>query len=214
MKWTLASVFAARILGVIGLSTSLLACSGSLFESKAPVPQVYVLAATSFPMEGESSNADIAIGMPSAAPGLDTERIAVLRAANLLDYYAGATWGDTAPHIMQYFLVNSLQRSDKFHSVTTEQARIAADYLLDVDLQDFQAEYAGASAPAVRVGITVSLTRIKDRKLIGNWRFSATTAASDNRLGAVVAAFQAASQQVVAQVGANATETIVRTRAR
>ena len=193
---------------VVVLLASVSACTGSFFESKSPVSQVYVLAPGSTPADGAALNVDIAIGVPSAAPGLDTERIAVLRGSNLLDYYAGATWGDTAPQIVQYFLVTSLQRSNKFHNVTAEQARVSADYVLDIDLQDFQAEYGALSQPAAHVALAISLTRIKDRKLIGNWRFSASTPAADNRLTAVVAAFQSASQQAATQVMASAAEAI------
>jgi len=191
--------------------STLSGCTGSFFESKVPVPQVYVLAAAPPATEGEPSNTDIAVGIPSAAPGLDTERIAVLRDANRLDYYVGAVWGDTAPHIFQYFLVSSLQRSNGFRSVTTEQSRVSADYVLDLDMQDFQAEYADASRPSAHVGVAVSLLRIKDRKLIGNWRFAVTVPAADNRLGAVVAAFQTASQQLAAQIGTSAAQAIATT---
>jgi cholesterol transport system auxiliary component len=195
-----------RLMVVITLS--LCGCTGSFFESKSPVPQVYVLAAAAPAAEGEALKIDIAIGFPSTAPGLDTERVAVLRGANQLDYYSGAMWGDSAPHIVQYLLVSSLQRSNKFHSVTSEQARVAADYVLDIDLQDFQAEYDAQSQPTAHVTLAVSLLRIKDRKLIGNWRISAAVPASNNRLSAVIEAFQAASQQVAAQVGASAAAAI------
>jgi cholesterol transport system auxiliary component len=196
------------IITMLGLS----GCTGSLFESRAPVQQVFVLATASPAPQGEPLSADVAVSQPSAAPGLDTERIAVLRGQNLLDYYAGAMWGDTAPHIIQYFLVSSLQRTNKFHSITSEQGRASSDYVLDIDLQDFQAEYGASPQPTAHVSLAVSLSRIKDRKLIGNWRISAAIPASDNRLGAVIEAFQAASQQVVAQVGTNVADAIEASR--
>src|ERR1044072_3504122 len=129
-------------------SLSLTGCGGSLFESDLPVPTRYVIA-TAAPAEtattSASSEVDLAIGRPDVAPGLDSERIAVLR-GHELDYYRGALWGGSVLETVQTFLVAALQDQRRFRSVATEQARIAGDYLLDVEGRDFQSEHAAAGA--------------------------------------------------------------------
>jgi len=191
-----------RLLAV-ALLLSLFGCTGSILQSKVPTPSFYVLGAA--PSDGTAAAAlpvDLAIANPTAAPGLDSDRIAVLHEARRLDYYQDAQWGATLPHVVQSLLVGSLQNQKSFRSVTTEQARVSASFLLDLEVRDFQAEYANeSSAPTVRVTLIASLIRIKDRKLVGTFPVTFTATATENRLGAVVAAFESAARQAVSTVG-------------
>ncbi|HEU4485490.1 MAG TPA: hypothetical protein VFR96_08385, partial [Povalibacter sp.] len=84
-----------------------------------------------------------------------------------------------------------------FRSVATEQARVSSDYLLDVEVRDFQAEYAGAAnVPVAHVTLVGRLVRIRDRKLLEVMTATATQPARENRLSAVAAAFEAAMREV------------------
>ncbi|WP_348240321.1 ABC-type transport auxiliary lipoprotein family protein, partial [Salmonella enterica] len=69
------------------------------------------------------SHVDLAIGRPDVAPGLDTQRIAVLRGREL-DYFRRVQWSGTTQELVQAFLVHSLQDQLYFRSVTAEQARV------------------------------------------------------------------------------------------
>jgi cholesterol transport system auxiliary component len=114
------------------------ACTGSLFDSELPVPMNYVIASappgslTGVP----TTNVDVAIGRPDFAPGLDTDRIAVLKGRQL-DYYRGARWGGRSVEVVQSMLVSSLNDQGLFRSVTAEQARVATDYMLDIEVRHF-----------------------------------------------------------------------------
>src|SRR5688500_4385542 len=81
--------YATRLFLVISVAT-LSACStGSLFDSDTPVPTNYVLSPAPAASETTSAApADISVSRPDLAPGLDSDRIAVLR-GRLLDYYRG-----------------------------------------------------------------------------------------------------------------------------
>ncbi|HYM34971.1 MAG TPA: ABC-type transport auxiliary lipoprotein family protein, partial [Steroidobacteraceae bacterium] len=200
-----------RLLVVVVLA-SLSGCTSSLLESKLPISVVYVMAAA--PAENAAANQstlDLAIALPTAAPGLDTERIAILHEARRLDYYREAQWGAALPQVVQSLLVGSLQNQKLFRSVTTEQARVTASYLLDLDIRDFQAEYANdSSAPTVRVTLVASLIRISDRKLIGMYPVTFTVLASANRMSAVAAAFESAARQAATSLGKQAADTIAK----
>jgi cholesterol transport system auxiliary component len=174
------------------------ACStGSLFDSDAPVPTSYVLApAPATSPTVATTQADLAIGRPDFAPGLDTDRIAVLRGRQL-DYYRGARWGGRTVEVVQSMLVATMQDQRLFRSVTAEQSRVSGDYTLDIEVRHFEAEYtAGSSDPAVNVALVGRLIRIVDRKLVGTVLSSARVPANDNRMAAVAAAFETASQKV------------------
>jgi cholesterol transport system auxiliary component len=119
-----------------------------------------------------------------------------------LDYYAAARWGSTSGQVMQSLLVASLQNSRAFRSVTAAPAGTAATHVIDIDLRDFQAEYAGEnSLPTVRVSIVANVLRVSDRRLLAVVPAAATVAAGENRLTAVVLAFETAAQQVAAVLG-------------
>ena len=185
------------------LLVATLACSacGSLLETDLPANTSYVLASAPAASSGVTrSEADLSIGRPDLAPGLDTERIAVLKGRQL-DYYRGAQWGGRATEIVQTLLVESFEDQQLFRSVTAEQSRVSSDYVLDVSVRDFQAEYASDNvAPTAHVTIVGRLIRVTDRQLVQTFAATAESKASDNRLSAVAAAFETAAQKVVLEL--------------
>jgi cholesterol transport system auxiliary component len=190
------------VLALPVVAAVLSACTGSLLETDLPASSLYVIAPAA-PVSAQSAReapVDIAIGRPDVAPGLDTNRIAVLKGRQL-DYYRAARWGGSTTEVVQTFLVDSLEDQRLFRSVTAEQARVAADYVLDVEVRDFQAEYAGESGPPrVRVKMVGRLIRVIDRELAASVTAEAEAPASDNRMHAVAAAFEAAAHTVALEL--------------
>jgi cholesterol transport system auxiliary component len=184
---------------------------GSLLETKLPENTSYVLAPAPASSTGVTrSQADLSIGRPDLAPGLDTERIAVLKGRQL-DYYRGAQWGGRMTEVVQTLLVDSFQDQQLFRSVTAEQSRVASQYVLDVSVRDFQAEYASDnSAPSVHVTILGRLIRVVDRQLVDTFAATAQTKASDNRLGPVAAAFEDAAHKVVLELAQKTATAVAR----
>lgn len=182
------------LLGIAALFCS--ACTGSLFDSETPVPSSYVIAsAPPGSISGvATTQADVSIGRPDFAPGLDTDRIAVLKGRQL-DYYRGARWGGRSVEVVQSMLVSSLNDQGLFRSVTAEQARVASDYMLDVEVRNFEADYANGT-PEAHVMMIGRLIRIFDRKLVTTVTGDARVAASAERMANVMQAFEAASQKV------------------
>lgn len=186
------------------------ACTGSLLESDLPLPQTYVLAPVTTPATRNGTPAgDVVIAEPSAAPGLATDRIAVLYADRRLDYYAAARWGGNATQVMQSLLVASLQNLEAFNSVSATPAGVAGSHVIDIELRDFQVEYGtGEALPSIRVTIVAHVLRVADRHLLDTVTATAVVPAAENRLGPVVAAFEAAARQVATQLGAESAAAI------
>ena len=195
IEWQLGVLLAAA-LSVAGCST------GSLFDSDTPVPQSYVLApAPAATGDVAPAPVDVSISRPDLAPGLDSDRIAVLREREL-DYYRGVRWGSRALELIQTLVVDSLEDQRLFRSVTAEQARVAGDYVLDLQVRDFQAEYTDASdAPTVHVALVGRLIRVIDRKLVATVTADAKTQANEDRLREVLAAFERASHEAILDLG-------------
>ncbi|HET9447168.1 MAG TPA: ABC-type transport auxiliary lipoprotein family protein [Steroidobacteraceae bacterium] len=185
------------------LTVTLLASAGcgSLLETDLPVSTSYVLAPAPASSTGVArSEADVSIGRPDLAPGLDTERIAVLKGRQL-DYYRGAVWGGRMTEMVQTLLVDSFEDQQLFRSVTSEQSRVAGEYVLDVSVRDFQAEYAGGNdSPTARVTILGRLIRVTDRQLVETFAATAQSKANDNRMSDVAAAFETAAHKVVLEL--------------
>jgi cholesterol transport system auxiliary component len=188
--------------GLLAAAVALLcsACTGSLFDSDTPVPMSYVIAsAPPGSLTGvQATQADVSIGRPDFAPGLDTDRIAVLKGRQL-DYYRGARWGGRSVEVVQSMLVSSINDQGLFRSVTAEQARVATDYMLDVEVRHFESVYSSdeaSGAPAAHVMIIGRLIRVVDRKLVTTVTSEARAAATAERMAAVTQAFEAASQKV------------------
>ncbi len=73
--------------------------------------------------------------------------------------------------------------------------------MLDISVRDFQAEYASDNAaPTVHVTILGRLIRVTDRQLVQTFAATAQSRASDNRMTAVAAAFEAAAHKVVLEL--------------
>jgi ABC-type uncharacterized transport system auxiliary subunit len=102
---------------------------------------------------------------------------------------------------VQTLLVDSFQDQQLFRSVTAEQSRVASEYVLDISVRDFQAEYAGDNdAPTAHVTILGRLIRVVDRQLVDTFAATAQSKAADNRLGAVAAAIETAAHKVVLEL--------------
>lgn len=184
------------LLAIVALSCT--ACStGSLFDSDTPVPSAYVIAAApaGSVTGAPTTQVDISIGRPDFAPGLDTDRIAVLKGRQL-DYYRGVRWGGRTVEIVQSMLVSTINDQQLFRSVTAEQARVANDYMLDVEVRNFEADYANGAIPEAHVMIIGRLIRVVDRKLVTTVTSDARVAAREERMNGVAAAFESAAQKV------------------
>jgi len=154
--------------------------------------------------DSPAAKVDLAIGRPDVAPGLDTDRIAVIR-GHELDYYRAALWSGTVLETVQAFLVTTFQDQQLFRSVAPEQSRVSGEYLLDVEVRDFQAEYGKSSAnPTAHVTLIGRLIRIRDRKLVDTLSATAMKPASENRLTSVAAAFETAMQEVSLEIAGKA----------
>jgi cholesterol transport system auxiliary component len=173
------------------------ACTGSLFESDLPVPVGYVIAsAPAGALTGvPATQADLSIGRPDFAPGLDNERIAVLKGRQL-DYYRGARWGGRTVEVVQTLLVGSLNDQKLFRSVTAEQARVAGDYMLDIEVRHFEADSSSGTIPTAHVMFIGRLIRIVDRELVETVSSESRVAATEERMTSVAAAFESAAQKV------------------
>jgi len=176
------------------------------FHSKQAAIQVYTLepsfaasasepapASVPAPAPGTArAAATLLLPRPLAAPGLDTEGIALQRNGQRLDYYAASRWAAPLPEIVQSQAIAALRAAGKFRSVQPDGAAFAAELVLQLEIRRCQAEYSGDGPPTVHVQLLATLGRRADRSVLATVSAAGAAQAAENRMESVVAAFQSA----------------------
>jgi ABC-type uncharacterized transport system auxiliary subunit len=132
-------------------------------------------------------------------PGLNTDRIALLRSGDRLDYYAGSRWSAPLADVVSDLLLGVFRADAAWGAVADERSSLNTDYLLQVSVDRFAAEYASDKAPPqVWVKLQCLLIRRSDGTLLGSFAVTGSEPARENRMPSVIAAFSAAAGQAVA----------------
>lgn len=179
------------------LAVLLAGCGGLTRQSSEPV--VYRLSVPEL-AAGDALPADLLVALPTAAPGLEGERIAAAYPDRRLDYYAGARWGDELPIVVQSLLTGALRDSGRLHAVQGGASPFRVSHVLQVEIVRFEAAYAGEGPPTVHVTLAATLGRRQGAAAIGSWSASASAPAAADRMGAIAAAFDAAFASAATEI--------------
>jgi cholesterol transport system auxiliary component len=199
-----------RSLALLCISLGLGACGG-LFESTIPAQQSYVLRLPSRPVQSEVTKVagGLRVQRPVAGPGLDSDRIVLLRSDRRFDVYAATRWAAPAPDLVASVLVDQLRGTSLFSSVLDDTAPYAPRYTLRCGLNRFESDYTGGGrAPTIEVVLDCTFGRYRDRTLLANFTAHGSAPAGDDRIGAVVAAFESATGKAVAELERNVTDAL------
>jgi cholesterol transport system auxiliary component len=195
---------------------ALAACSGSLFQSKTPPPSVYLLSAKAVPSGAEIIPVDLAVLKPRVRTGLDTDLIAALYPDRRLDYFAGARWSGPLDEVVQDLALQAFRGRARFRNVHADASAFGSGYWLEIDVADFQAEYftdrgaAGGGAPTVHVHLIGRVGNSSDRRILGRFEADQRQPATDNRVTAIVEAYNQAADAALGQIVAETAETLNR----
>ena len=197
----------------LALSAMLLSLSGcgGFFESSVPAQQAYVLRLPSRPSQTQVTRVvgSVRVQRPVAGPGLDSDRIVLLRSDRRFDVYAATRWAAAAPDMLASVLVDQLRGASLFSSVLDDTAPYAPRYNLRCGLNRFEADYTGGGhAPTIEVVLDCTFGRYRDRTLLANFTAHGSAAASEDRVGAVVAAFENATGQAIADLEHHVTDAL------
>jgi cholesterol transport system auxiliary component len=176
-------------------------CSSLLRSDEAP-ERIYVLHAAPATVNGQPVTAVLSVPRLVIGPGLDTDRIALVRAGNELDYYAASRYGDPLSKILSTLVLQSMGGGDGFTTaVSTERAALPSDFELLLTVRRFEAEYAAAlSPPRAQVAFDCLLVAGAPRRVLGNCDGVATEPAGADRMSEIVLALERATQKALAEV--------------
>ncbi len=205
---------AARGARVIALLCVLLSGCSSLLHSSVQPAQTYYLRA---PTPAESAavpdtTASLRIEQLIAGPGLDTTHIMLVQADHRMNFYAGSRWPAAAPRLIEALAVETLRGFGGWTSVQDSGSPFPAQYLLQITLRRFDADYTGAGLPVAQVVFDCTLGRREGREVIASFVAQGAAPAAADRMGDVVAAFEqatgAALTSLSQQVGAAVRERV------
>lgn len=168
-------------------------------------PRLYVLTPKStYPADLKKVNWGLLVNLPNSPAGLNTARIALQDSPVELRYFNLANWTDFAPRMVQALMIESFENSGKIVSVGREQIGLRADFLLQTELREFQAEYQEripedattlgptAAPPWARVRINAKLVKMPQREIVAHQTFESRVRAKQNRMTDIIEAFDEA----------------------
>jgi ABC-type uncharacterized transport system auxiliary subunit len=188
--------------GWVAAAFALSGC-GSLLETTIPAPQAYVLRLPVNAAAPASPAGSILVQRPEPGPGLDSWNIALLRTDRRFDFYAASHWAAPAPDVVESAMIDALRAGGGFTSVLDDSSPFAPRYNLRCGLRRFEADYtasSGGNAPTVFVSLDCTVGRHRDRELLGSFLAEGSAVAGEDRLNAVVAAFETAASKAVGEL--------------
>ena len=190
-----------RALAVSSVAVGLSACGG-LLETTIPAPQAYVLRLPERAAPAAASRAgSLLLQRPEAGPGLDSDRIVLLRSDSRFDTYAASRWAAAAPDMLEALMVDGLRSGGAFSAVFDDSSPYAPRYDMRCTLRRFDADYtSGSGAPTVVVALDCTLGRHRDRALLAGFTAQGSAVARADRLNDVVAAFNAATLTAITEL--------------
>jgi cholesterol transport system auxiliary component len=198
----------------------LLSGCGGFFQSNAKPEQTYFLrppVATSVQATATTGSDNtptaaphersVRVGRPMAAPGLETAHIMLVQSNHRMNFYTGSRWAAAVPELVESLVVQTLRASGAWSSVQDSGSLFPSEYLLATTVQRFEADYTeGGTAPVVYVVFHCTVGRREGRDVIASFTASGSAPAAENRLSAVVAAFETATGQALTSLSQQAAQ--------
>jgi cholesterol transport system auxiliary component len=174
---------------------ALLSGCGSLLGSRESAPVTYVLrpavAAVVVPATGTKT---LQVQRVVVAPGYARDEILRTEPDRRLGQYASSRWPDELPAVVERLAVDAARGSGAWSVVHDAAAPLPATELLRLTVRRFDAEYTvEGRAPTVRVVIDATVSRRSDRALLSAFTVETSAQAADDRMSAIVAAFDEAA---------------------
>jgi cholesterol transport system auxiliary component len=192
------------------LSLTVVGCAG-LLHSNARPEQVYYLRA--IPTQGGASGtpvkASLRLNRPIPGPGLESAQIVLVQSDRRMSFYLASRWPAPTPNIIETLAVDKLRESGSWRSVGDSTSSFPADYVLQVTVRQFEADYTGGgTVPDVHVVLDCMLGKREGRELIATFVAEGSATATANRLGAVVAAFETAANAALDSLSAQTAQAV------
>lgn len=188
---------AALAIAAVGLSGCI-----SLFP-KAEPSQLYRFEAKVEPAKASASGPmygvlRVATGFPRASAG---DRILTMNNQGEAAYIAGARWISPAAVLFDESVSAAFQNATRVRLVSRGEVT-KAEFAAKLDVTRFEVVYDNGpkAAPKIIVVVRALVSRTQDRALVGDKTFTAEIRASENRVSAIVPAFNEGLTKVLTEM--------------
>uniref|UniRef100_UPI00145EE503 ABC-type transport auxiliary lipoprotein family protein n=1 Tax=Aromatoleum evansii TaxID=59406 RepID=UPI00145EE503 len=150
------------------------------------------------------------VAKPASGVHLAGQRIVVMPQNNQVSVYQGASWSEPAPVLLRDRLIDALRADGRIAALSSDEARLQADYEIVSDLRAFQSEYRGGVPEAV-VRLDARLVERESRRILASRIFNSGERAASSDVPAVVNALGVASTRLATDLARWAVDEIRRT---
>jgi cholesterol transport system auxiliary component len=192
----------ARGLMLAAMANMLSGCI-SLFPDTDPA-QLYRFGAT-VPAIQESTTAEPGFNVFLPVTGFDqaaaADRILTVT-GNSAAYIKDARWVSSSVALFDSAVQRAFDTDRGPARLVSRGEATQSDYVLKLDMRTFEARYTNGqdSAPTIIVELHATLDNSKDQTIAGDHNFKAKIVASDNRVGAIVQAFDEEVDKVLGEL--------------
>lgn len=185
---------------LIGAATFLTGCISFLPENTPST--VYRLSAPEPSSQLRTEAVIVGVQRPLTPRALSGDQIALSQNRGQLVFASGAEWITPVPRLVQDLIVESMDAFEPSLIASRPEDGVRAEFELATELRSFEANYINGenSAPTVVVRMRARLIRMSDRRLVAVDAIGAQALARSTSLSDIVAAFDAASQEAMANV--------------
>jgi cholesterol transport system auxiliary component len=166
------------------------------------VAQIYRLSPQMEDPDGRPiPSSKLTVDLPTASQSLDTNRIALTQGRTRFDYYADSVWTDRLPLLLQSLMVEAFEADGRIAEVGRDAYGLTRGYLLRTDIRQFEAQYKGptTSPPEIVVVLELQLSADSQGRSVGKRLISARAHPSQDKVDAIVIAFDTATGYALTQ---------------
>jgi cholesterol transport system auxiliary component len=187
---------------IVSVAVLMLSGCGSVLPKGEPAPRLYTLNATAAQPETNIAVLPVSLKImkPQIAPGLDTERVALRRNDNQLDYYADVRWAGDASTMIQSLLVENFESTKRLKSVSNDLVTLRHDYTLLTDIRDFQVNYKNHNKAQARIRMTITVVKAQSDDIMRTFHYDRTEQVANEDMNSIAKAFDTAQQSIMQQL--------------
>jgi ABC-type uncharacterized transport system auxiliary subunit len=186
---------------IVMLSACGLHGCASILPKPTPQPVLYTLNAPIVPasLAEVAAPVSLRILMPQIAPGLETEKIAVRKGGNLIDYYSGVRWAGNVPSLVQSLLVQGFDATGRVQSVSNDLVAVKQGYHVLIEIRDFQTE-DNSGRTQVHLSMAVKLIDANTNSIVLTRFYDEMENSESETMSLITAAFDRAWQRLATKL--------------
>ena len=175
----------------------LVAGCASFQQAPQESPSLHVLQPGALPAQAaRRSDLTLEVGVPRAAPGFDTPRIAYVERPYAIDYYSRSEWADTPARMLGSVLAAAFERSGAFRAVVLAPTSARAELRVDVELVRLQQDFTVKPSRA-DLALRVQVVDARARRVLATLVVEETEPAATQDAYGGVAATNAALKRAI-----------------